>query len=75
MKIDIYIYITKELYRSMKDCNRELWKSLLVYNHVRGAWQLKKYLRGADVDIFEILDKIGANYKELYFRNFEYIYI
>lgn len=74
-KLKIFIYINKELYRSMKGCYKKIWKSVLVFNPISCRWQLKKYLNNADVDIENILDEIGAEYKVIHTCCYIYITI
>ena len=58
----------------MKGCYKELWKSVFVYNPVNCRWQIKKYLYD-NVDVVNVLDEIGAEYKVLHTCCYIYITI
>lgn len=58
---------------SMKDCDKELWKSVFVFNPISCQWQFKKRLQDIYIDVGNILDEIGADYRVIHTE--EYIYI
>ena len=57
-----YIFINKNLYRSMKRCDKKTWKSIFVYNWSGCYWQIQKYLLDDDIDVEYVLKNIGAKY-------------
>lgn len=75
-KLKIFIYIDKELYRSMKDRNKKLWKSVFVFNPVTCRWQIKKQYRfDSDIETEDILGQIGAEYEVIHTCCYIYIII
>lgn len=74
--LKIFIYIGKELYRSMKGCDRELWKSVFVFNPIERRWKIKKcYAFDSDIETEDILDQIGAEYNIIHTGCYIYITI
>lgn len=74
--LKIFIYIDKELYRSMKGCEKELWKSVFAFNPISCRWQIKKcYAIDSYIETEDILDQIGAEYKILHTNSCLYITI
>lgn len=74
--LKIYIYIEKELYRSMKDCDKELWKSVFVFNPIEHRWTIKKsYAFDSDIETEDIFDQIGAEYDIMHAGCYIYITI
>lgn len=69
------IYISKELYRSMKKWQKRDWKFIFVYNASCFYWQIQKYLIDDNINVEYVLKNIGAKYKVIYTSSYIYYVI